>query len=98
MSIGNCAFRNLSFFEENFIDYVILDGLIYEYKVVFQMDDKEIISSAIYEYGATVNVPENPTKAADNTYTYAFAGWDQELTIVGGNKIYTAIFTPTYLF
>lgn len=87
----------ISFFDENDITYVILDDLIYEYKITFATDNGEIISSATYTSGSTVTLPTNPSKSADNTYTYVFAGWDQEITIVGGNKTYTAIFTPVYI-
>ncbi|MEG9429661.1 MAG: leucine-rich repeat protein [Christensenellaceae bacterium] len=87
----------INFFEENFIDYVILDELIYEYKIVFQMDNGEIISSAVYAYGATVVVPANPTKAADNTFTYVFKSWDKPITTVGGNAVYIASFDAIYI-
>jgi len=87
----------INFFEENYINYVILDDLVYEYKITFVYDNGEIISSDTYTSGSTVIVPNNPTKAADNTYTYVFAGWDQEVTTVGGHKTYTAEFTPVYI-
>ena len=87
----------INFFDENGIMYVILDDLVYEYKITFVTDNGEIISSATYTSGSTVTPPANPTKSADNTYTYVFAGWDQDITIVGGNKTYTASFTPVYI-
>ena len=87
----------INFFEENYINYVILDDLVYEYKITFVYENGEIISSDTYTSGSTVIVPNNPTKAADNTYTYVFAGWDQEITTVGGHKTYTAKFTPVYI-
>ena len=87
----------INFFDENFIFYEILDELVYEYKIVFQTDSGEIISSETYTSGSTVTVPTNPTKTADETYTYVFAGWDQAVTVVGGNKTYTANFTPVYI-
>ena len=55
-----------------------------------------MISSNTYHYGDTVTVPNDPTKAADNTYTYEFAGWDPAVTTVAGNVTYKATFTPTY--
>ncbi|MBO5010294.1 MAG: leucine-rich repeat protein, partial [Clostridia bacterium] len=87
----------INFFDENGIFYEILDDLVYEYKITFVTDNGEIISSATYTSGSTVTPPTNPTKSADNTYTYAFIGWDQEITVVGGNKTYTASFTPVYI-
>ena len=87
----------ISFFDDNGIFYEILDDLVYEYKITFVTDNGEIISSATYTSGSTVTPPTNPTKSADNTYTYVFVGWDQEITVVGGNKTYTASFTPVYI-
>ena len=87
----------INFFDENGIAYVIDEELIYEYKIVFEDYDGTIISSATYVYGATVTVPDDPTREADNTYTYEFAGWDKEVVTVGGNAVYTATYTPTYI-
>ena len=49
-----------------------------------------------YKYGAMPS-HEDPEKDADNTYTYAFAGWGEELSEVTENKTYTAVFTPEYI-
>lgn len=87
----------INFFDENGIMYEILDGLVYQYKITFVTDNGEIISSGTYDSGSTITAPINPTKAADKTYTYVFAGWDQEVTVVGGNKTYTASFTSVYI-
>ena len=94
-----CGFDDymIEFFDENGIYYEILEGLVYQYKITFVTDNGEIISSGTYDSGSTITAPANPTKSADNTYTYVFAGWDQEVTIVGGNKTYTASFTPVYI-
>ena len=87
----------INFFDENGIDYVIMDDYVYEHKITFVTDTGEVICSDFYASGSTVTPPANPTKASDNTYTYVFAGWDQEITTVDGHKIYTAIFTPVYI-
>ncbi len=67
-----------------------------DYIITFLNWDNSIISSNIYHKGDTVTVPADPTKAADNTYTYAFAGWDKAVVNCAGNATYTATYTPTY--
>ena len=69
-----------------------------DYTVIFKNYDGAVLSSKTYHYGDKVTVPANPTKAADNTYTYAFAGWDNEIAAnCTGNATYTATYTPTYI-
>ena len=87
----------IAFFEENGLNYEINESLVYEYKVVFKDADGNILSSALYKYGETVTEPATPQKAADNTYTYTFESWDKEVVTVGGNAVYTATYTPTYI-
>ena len=67
------------------------------YTVTFVDEDDTVISTATYESGAIVDEPEAPTKAADNTYTYAFAGWDQKVTTATANVTYKATYTATYI-
>ena len=49
-----------------------------------------------YLYGQTIEVPENPTRPEDETYTYTFAGWDKEITEANENRVYVATYTATY--
>ena len=86
----------INYFDENGLSYVILDDLVYEYKITFITEDGEIISSDTYPSG-TVLTPPTPTKPSDNVYKYVFNGWDQDITTVSGNKTYTASFTPVYV-
>ena len=41
--------------------------------------------------------PKNPTRSADYTYTYAFAGWNKTVIACDGDAIYTATYTPTFI-
>ena len=65
--------------------------------VEFRNADGTVLSSAQYLWGETVTVPANPTKAADNTYTYTFTGWDKDVVDCAGNATYTATFEPVYI-
>lgn len=40
----------------------------------------------------------NPTRASDGTYTYAFRGWSAPAVDADGNVTYTAQFTPTLIY
>ena len=66
-----------------------------DYEIVFKNYDDSIISKKTYHYGDPIVVPEDPTKPADASYTYGFAGWDSEVTACSGSKTYTATFKPT---
>ena len=64
--------------------------------ITFKDYDGSVISSAEYPLGATVNVPNNPTRAADaGECSYVFAGWDYSVTEVQRNATYTATYTKT---
>jgi len=65
------------------------------YTVKFLDYDNSEISSKSYHYGDKVTVPSNPSRAADDTYTYAFAGWDKTVVDCAGDATYTATYTPT---
>ena len=64
-----------------------------KYIVRFLDEDGTVILKTTYHYGEDVAVPANPAKAAGETYTYTFAGWDKEVTSVKGNVDYTATYT-----
>ena len=80
------------------VEYVAVFKPIYKnYTVVFKNENGSVISSKEdYHYGDIVEVPEEPTKAEDNTYTYKFVGWDKEITEVKGNVEYTAKYEAIY--
>ena len=74
-------------YESNYIDYV----------VKFLDEDGTVISERTYHFGDKVTAPTDPTKAADNTYTYTFAGWDSEVVSCAGNAAYTATYNSHYI-
>ena len=67
-----------------------------KYPVVFQDEGGAELQSGEVEYGAT---PEykgaEPSKEATAQYTYAFSGWDPEITAVEGAQTYTAKYSST---
>jgi len=63
-----------------------------KYTVTFFDEDGNILCEDEWEYGSMPSC-EEPTKAADEEYTYTFAGWSPEVVVVTGNATYTAIFT-----
>ena len=67
-----------------------------KYTVTFVNDDDSVISEVEYEEGATIEVPADPTKAATDSYTYTFAGWDSEVSATAtANVTYKATYTKT---
>ena len=67
-----------------------------DYTVIFQDWDGTELSKQTYHYGESITAPADPTKAADNTCTYAFSGWDKDLTCTGDMTI-TAEYKTTYI-
>ena len=78
---GNTDYKAV--YESSYIDYTVR----------FLNEDGSVITEATYHYGDDVAVPADPVKAADETYTYTFAGWDKEVTSVKENVDYTATYT-----
>jgi predicted outer membrane repeat protein len=65
-----------------------------EYTIKFVNEDGTVLQSGKVPYGETPSYTgETPTKEADAQYTYAFAGWDSEITTVTGDKTYTATYS-----
>ena len=67
------------------------------YVITFNDWDNSLIHAYYCHWNRTVNVPADPIRAADNTYTYAFAGWDKEIVKCAGDTTYTATYIPTYI-
>ena len=68
-----------------------------EYTVVFKKYNGKVISTATYHYGDTVIVPADPTRPADETFSYIFKGWDKKVAEVTGNVEYTAQYVSVYI-
>ena len=68
-----------------------------DYTVAFKDHDGSVISSQTYHFGDDVTAPQNPTRTADNTFTYAFAGWDKSVVACAGNATYTATYDSAYI-
>ncbi len=64
------------------------------YEITWQVDDYTV--TELYDYGTPADevAYKGPTaKKADETYAYIFAGWDQPMSDVTGNAVYTAVYT-----
>ena len=73
---------------------VVIVKLIPIYNVSFVDYNGATISYETYKHGETITVPENPTRASDDSYNYTFAGWDKEIeTTATDNATYTATYT-----
>ncbi|MBR6251192.1 MAG: T9SS type A sorting domain-containing protein [Bacteroidales bacterium] len=70
-----------------------------KYKVTFvDADGTTVLDAASYDFGTSASdivLPTDPVKAADDQYTYEFAGWDVAIEDVYGDATYTATYTPT---
>lgn len=67
------------------------------YHVQFVVDGTVIYEETRF-FGEELNVPADPTKAEDESYTYAFTGWTPYVTRATGEDrtpVYTAAFTRT---
>lgn len=71
-------------------------NVLNKYTITFYNDQK-VYAQKEYEYGSKVEIPEDPTKDADATYTYTFAGWTPEVVDVVNNAEYYAVFTPVFI-
>lgn len=67
-----------------------------EYNITFKNWDGTVLQSTSVAYGATpVYSGATPTKPATAEYTYTFTGWDEAISSVTGDKVYTAQYDAT---
>lgn len=62
------------------------------YVISFLHEDGTLLDAGVYAYGDMPAAPADPTKPADDQYTYSFSGWTPELTAVTEDATYTATF------
>lgn len=68
-----------------------------DYTVTFQDWDGTELSRAIYHYGDTVTLPNEPQREGELNCTYTFVGWDKEISyLCTGNVVYTANYNIHY--
>ena len=66
-----------------------------EHEIIFWLEFGTLmIDSTTVPYG-TVPTHADPTKEADDQYTYSFAGWDPTPFAVTGDATYTATYSQT---
>ena len=74
----------------------VFDSTVKQYTIKFLDEDGTVLQSGDFNYGTTPSYTgSTPTKAEDDDYTYAFAGWTPAIVSVTGNTTYTATFTAT---
>ena len=72
------------------------DTVVNKYVINFVLEDGTELQSSEVEYGAMPVYEGTPEKAADDTYTYEFTGWDVEIVAVTDAATYTAKFNTIY--
>jgi hypothetical protein len=68
--------------------------LLPTYTVIFINDGNEYDRQTVME-GLGAEAPADPSKTADAQYTYTFAGWDVDFSVITGPLTVTALYTRT---
>lgn len=66
-----------------------------KYQIIFKDYNGSIISNDSVAYGTMPTIPKDPERIATTEFTYTFAGWDEEVVAVTGDKVYTATYKAT---
>ena len=71
----------------------VYDKAVNKYTIKWvDWDGSEVRTDTEVPYGTELEVPEDPTRAADAQYTYTFKGWTPEVEAVTGDAVYTAVY------
>ena len=71
----------------------VYDKAVNKYTIKWvDWDGSEVRTDTEVPYGTELEVPEDPTRAADAQYTYTFKGWTPEVETVTGDAVYTAVY------
>ncbi len=77
-------------------DGKVASKLVAIYGVTFYDEDGSLLKDTqVVEYGSAAEPPANPVKAADESYSYTFAGWDKAFDVVSGDLDIYATYTAT---
>ena len=72
----------------------VFNSVPHKCTVTWKNGDSVLETDENVEYGTTPTYDGvEPTKAADEQYSYAFAGWTPEVVTANGDVTYTAVFT-----
>ena len=71
----------------------VYDKAVNKYTIKWvDWDGSEVRTDTEVPYGTELEVPEDPTRAADAQYTYTFKSWTPEVETVTGDAVYTAVY------
>ena len=74
----------------------VYDKTVNKYTIKWvNWDGSEVRTDTEVPYGTELEVPEDPTRAADDQYTYTFKDWTPEVKTVTGDAVYTAVYDKT---
>ena len=80
----------------NAVYTAVYDKAVNKYTIKWvDWDGSEVRTDTEVPYGTELEVPENPTRAADDQYTYTFKDWTPEVKTVTGDAVYTAVYDKT---
>lgn len=94
---GNEVIPGTDRFEGDTHLYAQFETTFKEYTVKFLNDDGSVISEKKYHYEDEIEVPENPEKEADETFSYDFKAWTPDVSeVCYSDATYTATYRREY--